>query len=81
MVNEQNKKEQSNVESSISPAQVMDKIQQAIESDKDLSAGHFIQFQETTRADNPSCIVRIFIFSCNQSKATDTAHQPEVYDG
>jgi hypothetical protein len=53
MINEQNKKEQSNVESDISPAQVMDKIQQAIESDKDLSAGHLKQLHETTRSDNP----------------------------
>ena len=28
-----------------------------------------------------SCIVKIFVFACNQSKVTDATHQPEVNDG
>jgi F0F1-type ATP synthase beta subunit len=28
-----------------------------------------------------SCILRIFIFGCNQSEVAGAAHQPEVCDG
>jgi hypothetical protein len=48
------KTEKSDTNNQISAAQVMEKIERAIASDKDLSAGHFREFQETTRADN-SC--------------------------